>query len=64
VLQFFFSKEKETTGDVFLLWRLKQLVAERNFEPRGDIAKSSKEFELRNPLLPAGKKKGSDPEKV
>jgi hypothetical protein len=64
VLQFFFSKEKETTGDVFLLWRLKQLVAESKLEPRGDIAKSSKEFELRNPLLPAGKKKGSDPEKV
>jgi hypothetical protein len=49
---------------VFLLWRLKQLVGESKLEPRGDIAKSSKEFELRNPLLPAGKKKGSDPEKV
>jgi hypothetical protein len=57
VLQQFYSKEKDTTGDVFVLWRIKKLAAEKGWEIRGDISKGSKDFELKNPLLPAGKKK-------
>lgn len=51
----FFSKEKETTGDMFLLWRIKQMLPESGWEVRGDI-KGMKEFEVRNPLLPSRKK--------
>lgn len=57
VLQQFYSKEKDTSGDVFVLWRLKKLAAENGWEIRGDISKGSKDFELKNPVLPAGKKK-------
>ncbi|TAD85308.1 MAG: DUF1835 domain-containing protein [Bacteroidetes bacterium] len=64
IIQTFLAKERETTGDLFLLWRLKQLVAANALELRGDIEKSSKEFELRNPQLPMGKKKGGDVEKA
>lgn len=57
IVQLHQSKEKETTGDVFLLWRLKQLAAVNQWECRGDITKSSKEFELRNAALPSTKAK-------
>ncbi len=51
----FFSKEKETTGDMFLLWRIKQMLPESGWEVRGEV-KGMKEFELRDPLLPSRKK--------
>lgn len=51
----FFKEEKETTGDMFLLWRLKQMLPESGWEVRGDI-KGMKEFEIRDPLLPSRKK--------
>jgi hypothetical protein len=45
------SKAKETTGDVFLLWRLKLLAKAGGWECRGDIAKAGKDFELRRAAL-------------
>ena len=60
ILQQFFAKEKETTGDVYVLWRLKFLATNQGWECRGELSKSSKDFELRNPLMPSAKKKKSD----
>lgn len=42
----FFSKSKETTGDAYLLWRLKVLIEEGKLEMQGDM-KNMKEFEVR-----------------
>jgi hypothetical protein len=42
----FFGKAKETTGDAFLLWRLKVLIEEGKLEMKGD-AKNMKEFEVK-----------------
>jgi hypothetical protein len=53
----FLAKEKETTGDVFLTWRLKQLIEPNAWEVKGDLGKSTKDFELRNPAMPSLKKK-------
>jgi hypothetical protein len=53
----FLAKEKETTGDVFLTWRLKQLIESNGWEVKGDLGKSTKDFELRNPAMPSLKKK-------
>ena len=41
------SKMKISTGDVFLLWRMKQLAAEGRIELNGDPAKGWKEFEVK-----------------
>lgn len=41
-----FSKGKETTGDAYLLWRLKTLAEEGKLEIQGDV-KNMKEFEVR-----------------
>jgi hypothetical protein len=41
------GKMKVKTGDVFLLWRMKQLVAEEKIEITGEPAKGWKEFEVR-----------------
>ncbi len=57
ILQQFFNKEKETTGDVYLLWRLKQLIDTNEYEVKGDRTKSSKDFEIRNPAKPSLRKK-------
>lgn len=57
VVQQFLNKEKETTGDVFVLWRLKQLITLNGYEVKGDLAKTSKDFEVRNPTKPVLKKK-------
>lgn len=51
------SKEKETTGDVYLTWRMKQLCEPNGWEVRGDISKGTREFELRNPAMPSLRKK-------
>ncbi len=53
----FLSKEKETTGDVFLAWRLKQMITPSGWEVRGDLEKGTRDFELRNPAMPSLKKK-------
>lgn len=53
----FLQKEKETTGDVFVLWRLKSMISTKNYSVKGDAAKSGREFELMNPLKPSLKRK-------
>jgi len=41
------SKMKIKTGDVFLLWRIKNLAEQGKLEINGDTTKSWKEFEIR-----------------
>lgn len=60
VVQNFLSKEKETTGDVFVQWRLKQLVAQMGYEVKGDLARTIRDFEIRNPAKPVLKKKAEE----
>ncbi len=57
ILQQFYSKEKETTGDVYLMWRLKKMITDNGWEVKGDINKGYKDFEVRNPNIPSLKKK-------
>ncbi len=52
LLTSFYNKEKETTGDTFLLWRLKIMSEAHGWEWRND-GKGMRMAELRNPLLPA-----------
>jgi hypothetical protein len=40
---------KIKTGDVFLMWRMKQLISEGKIEAMGDIEKGWKEFDVRLP---------------
>lgn len=42
----FYTKAKHTTGDAYLLWRLKQLIVAGKLDARGEI-RSMKEFEVR-----------------
>lgn len=57
IISNFLAKEKEATGDVYLTWRLKQLVAQNNWEVRGDISKGTAAFDVRNPSMPQLRKK-------
>ncbi|MGZ5285913.1 MAG: DUF1835 domain-containing protein, partial [Flavisolibacter sp.] len=43
------SKMKIKTGDVYLLWRMKELAATEKIEINGDTAKGWKDFEVRTP---------------
>ncbi len=47
ILHQYFSKSKLTTGDAYLLWRLKTMAAQDMFEVQGEI-KNMKDFELKN----------------
>jgi len=42
----FLSKGKQTTGDAYVLWRLKQLIAAGELEAQGEI-KGMKDFEIK-----------------
>jgi hypothetical protein len=55
IIHQFLTKEEETTGDMFLLWRLKQMLPTSGWEVRGEV-KWMKDFELKNPALPSRKK--------
>ncbi len=46
VIQAFLTKNKETTGDAFLLWRLKGLAEQPAFEAQG-ILKGMKDFDIK-----------------
>jgi hypothetical protein len=46
IIHQFLHKNKQTTGDAFLLWRLKSLVSEGNLDVQGDL-KGMKDFELK-----------------
>jgi hypothetical protein len=43
----FLGRNKHTTGDAFLLWRLKKLVAEGGYDVQGEL-KGMKDFELKS----------------
>lgn len=42
----YFSKSKKTTGDAYLLWRLKLMIAEGKIDAQGEI-KNMKDFEVK-----------------
>jgi hypothetical protein len=42
----FYSKSKNTTGDAYLLWRLKLMIAEGKIDAQGEI-KNMKDFEVK-----------------
>ena len=44
------GKAKETTGDMFLLWRLKQIIQSQDFEVQGNV-KAMKDFEIKKKVL-------------
>lgn len=46
IINQFLSKNKHTTGDMYLLWRLKQLVATDLYDVQGEL-KNMKDFELK-----------------
>jgi hypothetical protein len=48
----FYSKARETTGDAYLIWRLKELIAEGKIEMQGDT-KNMKDYEVRLPAVAA-----------
>ena len=46
IIHQFLTKNKETTGDAFLLWRLKSIVENEGFEVNGEL-KGMKDFEIK-----------------
>lgn len=48
---------KIKTGDVFIMWRIKQLIAEEKIEVTGDMGKGWKEFDIRKPERTQGEMK-------
>lgn len=46
IIHQFLTKNKETTGDAFLLWRLKSIVQNEGFEVHGEL-KGMKDFEIK-----------------
>ncbi len=49
----FFSKSKNTTGDAYLLWRLKLMIGEAKIDAQGEI-KHMKDFEVKLKTEQAG----------
>jgi len=46
IIQQFLNKNKQTTGDAFLLWRLKQIITAGGYDVQGTI-RNMKEFEVK-----------------
>jgi hypothetical protein len=46
IIQHFLSKAKQTTGDAYLLWRLKVMLAQDMLDVQGKVA-NMKEFEVK-----------------
>jgi hypothetical protein len=46
IIHQFLNKNKQTTGDAFLLWRLKTLIAAGNIDIQGEL-KGMKDFEVK-----------------
>jgi len=46
VIQHFLSKAKHITGDAYLLWRLKVMIAQEQFDVQGKVG-NMKEFEVK-----------------
>ena len=49
IISAFFHKAKHTTGDMFLLWRLKQILQSEEYEVQGNV-KGMKDFEVKKKL--------------
>ncbi|AXY75009.1 DUF1835 domain-containing protein [Paraflavitalea soli] len=47
IIHQFLSKNKQTTGDAYMLWRLKVMLAAGEFDVQGEV-KNMKEFEVKN----------------
>jgi hypothetical protein len=47
IISQFLHKNKQTTGDAYLLWRLKQLLSQGDFDVQGEL-KFMKDFELKS----------------
>ena len=47
LLHSFFSKSKNTTGDAYLLWRIKLMITEGKMDAQGEI-KNMKDFEVKS----------------
>jgi hypothetical protein len=50
VISAFFHKSKHTTGDMFLLWRLKQIIHSEDYETQGNV-KGLKDFEIKKKVV-------------
>lgn len=46
IIHQFLSKNKQTTGDAYLLWRLKTMIASGGFDTQGEL-KNMKDFEIK-----------------
>ena len=51
IIHQFLSKAKHTTGDAYLLWRLKVMIAQEMFDVQGKVA-NMKDFEIKAPSAP------------
>lgn len=51
---------KIKTGDVFIMWRMKQLISGGKIEAMGDVNKGWKEFDVRLPGVRQGEAAGSE----
>ncbi len=49
IINNFLNKAKHTTGDMYLLWRLKLILQNEEFEAQGNI-KGLKDFEVKEKL--------------
>lgn len=52
IIHQFLSKNKQTTGDAYLLWRLKTMIAAGGFDTQGEL-KNMKDFEVKLAGVPA-----------
>ena len=50
VLSAFFHKAKQTTGDMFLLWRMKHIIQSEEYEVQGNV-RGMKDFEIRKKVV-------------
>ncbi|MBO9634992.1 MAG: hypothetical protein J7578_17920, partial [Chitinophagaceae bacterium] len=46
IINQFLSKNKQTTGDAYMLWRLKQILAAGEYDVQGEL-KGMKDFEVK-----------------
>lgn len=51
IIHQFLNKNKHTTGDMYLLWRLKLMIADGLFDVQGEL-KNMKDFEVKTPSAP------------
>jgi len=52
IINQFLNKSKETTGDAYMLWRLKLMIAEGLFDVQGEV-KNMKDFEVKKKISEA-----------